>query len=49
MWPAAKAYCVETFNYHMAKIFEAKPEIAPYLTTYHNLKWMRCDFNTEIM
>jgi hypothetical protein len=48
MWPAAKAYRVETFNYHMAKIFEAKPEVATYLSTYHNLKWMRCDFNTEI-
>jgi hypothetical protein len=48
MWPAAKAYRVETFNYHMAKIFEAKSEVGTYLSTYHNLKWMRCDFNTEI-
>jgi hypothetical protein len=48
MWPAAKAYRVETFNHHMAKIFEANPEVATYLSTYHNLKWMRCDFNTEI-
>jgi hypothetical protein len=32
----------------MAKIFEAKSEVGTYLSTYHNLKWMRCDFNTEI-
>ncbi|XP_048570132.1 uncharacterized protein LOC125551026 [Triticum urartu] len=48
MWPAAKAYRLETFNYHMGKIFEAEPAVSAYLCTYHNLKWMRCDFNTEI-
>ncbi|KAM3190865.1 hypothetical protein ACQJBY_068691 [Aegilops geniculata] len=48
MWSAAKAYRLETFNYHMGKIFEAEPTVSTYLCTYHNLKWMRCDFNTEI-
>ncbi|XP_037473932.1 uncharacterized protein LOC119349951 [Triticum dicoccoides] len=48
MWPAAKAYHLETFNYHMGKIFEAEPAVSTYLCTYQNLKWMRCDFNTEI-
>ena len=32
----------------MAKVFEAEPAVGTYLSTYHNLKWMRCDFNTEI-
>jgi hypothetical protein len=36
MWPAAKAYRVESFNCHMTKVFEAKPEVATYLSTYHN-------------
>jgi hypothetical protein len=44
MWPAAKAYHVETFNHHMVKVFQAKPAVS----TYHNLEWMRCNFNTEI-
>lgn len=48
MSPAAKAGSVKTFNYHMCKIFEAKPAVHTYLCTYHDLKWMRCDFNTKI-
>jgi hypothetical protein len=34
MWPATKAYRVETFNYHMAKVFEAEPEVDTYLNTH---------------
>jgi hypothetical protein len=48
MWPTSKAYRVETFNYHMAKVFEVEPAVGTYFSTYHNLKWMRCDFNTTI-
>jgi hypothetical protein len=35
MWPADKAYRVETSNKHMAKVLEAKDEVANYLSTYH--------------
>ena len=48
MWLAAKARRMEPFNYHMSKIFKVEPTVGTYLCTYHNLKWMRCDFNKEI-
>ncbi|KAG8079779.1 hypothetical protein GUJ93_ZPchr0007g6413 [Zizania palustris] len=48
MWPAAKAYRLEVFNYHMDKVLKQCPTVADYLRRYHNLMWMRCSYNTNI-
>ncbi|KAM0886917.1 hypothetical protein ACQ4PT_029382 [Festuca glaucescens] len=48
MWPAARAYRPQVFNYHMNKVIAESPEVDAYLKMYHNLKWMRCLFDPSI-
>ena len=48
MWPAARAYRPQVFNYHMNKVIAESPEVDAYLKMYHNLKWMRCMFDPSI-
>jgi hypothetical protein len=48
MWPAARAYRPQVFNYHMNKVIAENPEVDAYLKIYHNLKWMRCMFDPSI-
>jgi hypothetical protein len=48
LWPAARAYRPQVFNYHMNKVIAENPEVDAYLKIYHNLKWMRCMFDPSI-
>ncbi|XP_040242864.2 uncharacterized protein [Aegilops tauschii subsp. strangulata] len=48
MWPAARAYRPQVFNYHMNKILAEAPDVHEYLSRYHSLKWMRCMFDPSI-
>jgi hypothetical protein len=48
LWSAARAYRMEEYQHHMAKVFEASKKVYPYLRDFHNLLWMHCMFNTEI-
>lgn len=48
MWPAARAYREDKFNYHMGIILEACPEVSNYLQRHHKFLWMRCRFSNDI-
>jgi hypothetical protein len=48
LWPAARAYRLEVYQHHMAKVYAASDKVLPYLSNYHNLLWMRCMFNPQI-
>ncbi|XP_014751623.2 uncharacterized protein LOC106865635 [Brachypodium distachyon] len=48
MWAPARTYRPEMFEYHFCKVLEANPTVGTYLSVYHNLKWMRSSFDTEI-
>lgn len=41
MWPAAKSYTIEKFNWHMARIQEKCPEAIAYLDENHPYLWSR--------
>uniref|UniRef100_A0A0A9D9J3 SWIM-type domain-containing protein n=1 Tax=Arundo donax TaxID=35708 RepID=A0A0A9D9J3_ARUDO len=45
MWPAAKSYTVDKFNYHMGKIEEKCPDAITYLDENHPYLWSRSKFS----
>lgn len=45
MWPAAKCYTSQQYNYHMNKIAEKSPEAIAYLKTNHPFFWSRSKFS----
>lgn len=48
MWPAARAYKIVDYEYHMSEVLAKCPKVAKYLKKHHNLLWMRCMFKTKI-
>lgn len=48
LWPAARAYRHDEYQHHMTIVFNASDKVFPYLRDHHNLRWMRCMFNTDI-
>lgn len=48
MWSAARAYKVDRFQFYLNKVLEASPDVADWLSKYHNLLWSRCKFSCEI-
>ena len=45
MWPAAKSYTIEKFNWHMARIQEKCPDAIAYLDENHPYLWSRSKFS----
>jgi hypothetical protein len=45
MWPAAKSYTIEKFNWHMARIQEKCPEAIAFLDENHPYLWSRSKFS----
>jgi len=48
MYPAARAYRPEVFQYFFNFVREASPDVMDWLEKHHKLLWMRSAFNTEI-
>jgi hypothetical protein len=45
LYPAARSYTIELFQWHMKKIFELAPETIEYLENHHDRIWYRCGFS----
>jgi len=45
LYPAARSYATELFQWHMKKIFEFAPDTIEYLENHHNRIWYRCGFS----
>uniref|UniRef100_A0A0A8Z6S2 SWIM-type domain-containing protein n=1 Tax=Arundo donax TaxID=35708 RepID=A0A0A8Z6S2_ARUDO len=48
MWPAARAYRPEKFQYHFNQVIHASPDIIEYMNMHHNHKWSRSMFSNEV-
>jgi hypothetical protein len=48
MYPAARAYRVEVFQYFFNFVKEASDQVMEWLHKHHKLLWMRSAFNPEI-
>ena len=48
MYPAARAYRVEVFQYFFKFVREASDQVMEWLDNHHKLLWMRSAFNPEI-
>jgi len=48
MYPAARTYRPEVFQYFFHEIVTACPEVLEWLHNHHKLLWMRSAFNQEI-
>lgn len=47
MWPAAKCYTLDKYNYHMDKIKVKCPKAIAWLNKNHPYKWSRSKFSEE--
>lgn len=48
MYPAARSFMPDRYDYYMNKIHEANSDVKPYLEIYHKLLWMRSKFSEGI-
>nr|AGR45850.1 mutator-like transposase [Zea mays] len=48
MYPAARAYRKEVFQYFFQQVIDGSPDAKTWLERNHKLKWMRSEFNIEI-
>jgi hypothetical protein len=45
MYPVARSYTTELFQWHMKQIFEFAPDTIEYLENHHSRIWSRCGFS----
>uniref|UniRef100_A0A0A9E872 Uncharacterized protein n=1 Tax=Arundo donax TaxID=35708 RepID=A0A0A9E872_ARUDO len=45
LWPAARAFEEDVYDWHMSQIQEANPQVISWLRTNHPFLWARCKFN----
>lgn len=45
MWPAARAFEEDVYDWHMSQIQEANRNVKPWLDSNHPYIWARCKFN----
>uniref|UniRef100_A0A0A9GRG2 SWIM-type domain-containing protein n=1 Tax=Arundo donax TaxID=35708 RepID=A0A0A9GRG2_ARUDO len=48
MWPAARAYKSDKFNFHFNQVVAASPDIIDYMNAHHNHLWSRSMFSNDI-
>jgi len=48
MYPAARTFQPQYYEYLMAKIYAADARVQPWLQEFHNKKWMRSKFIEEV-
>jgi hypothetical protein len=47
MWPAARAYRRDRFDFHFSQVMNAAPDVVDYLNEHHNHLWSRSMFSTK--
>ncbi|CAA0842511.1 Unknown protein [Striga hermonthica] len=48
MWPAARAYKSNKFEFHWNQVVAADPKVVTYMNQHHNHKWSRSMFSNDV-
>lgn len=48
LWPVARAFRSEIYDYHMDKVLSADPDVGDWLYKHHKLLWARSKFSPKI-